>query len=255
MIVGFNGNCLYFSAGQERVSVTACGGGAFKRGPLSVLTSENTVAGVAADGVARVMLFLADGQREPVPLRDNLFAALFTTAQLPGKIVGYDVQGRVVAIERLLTGTGSFAVRPVPTAAKQLRPVLRLTAPHGTVAVVRLGPRLRNFQCWRADFSTGQAPGACELLPITGPKIWVDVVQPAGRDLFVAGKVDAKVTSRVELHFANGEVITTRPVAGHYLFAIPKSHLSSERQGGYVLAIDHHEHHVQRQGIYFRTSG
>jgi hypothetical protein len=105
------------------------------------------------------------------------------------------------------------------------------------------------------DFSTGQAPGACEVVPGTGPKIEVDVLQPAGRDLFVAGKVDADLTSRVELHFENGDVITTRPAAGYYLFPVPASQLGRKRQYAYVLAIDHHGHHVQRQGIYFRTSG
>jgi hypothetical protein len=56
--------------------------------------------------------------------------------------------------------------------------------------------------------------------------VLVDVVQPAGRDLFVVGAVASRVTDHVELHFDNGDVIKTRPVVDHYAFAIPQSHLS-----------------------------
>lgn len=255
IIVGFDGGCLYFARGPMRGTATACGG-AFVRGALWTLGSDDSIAGVAADGIARIVLFLADGRRETAPLRDNLFAALFSASQLPIKIVAYDRRGRVVAIEQVPTPSLFFARdHPVPPAAKRLRPVLRLTAPHGAVAIVRTGARIAFYDCWRIDFSNGQSPGGCDVVPRTGPKISVDVVQPAGRDLFVAGKIDAEVTARVELHFDNGGMLTTRPAAGHYLFAIPEAHLSSARQSGYVLAIDHHGHHVQRQGIFFRTSG
>jgi hypothetical protein len=251
LIVGFDGNCLYFAGGPHAVDAAACGG-AFVRGPVWIMISGDAVAGVASDGVARVVLFRADGGNETAPFRDNLFAARFSTTQLPIKVVAYDDRGRVVAIERV----PAFGFRrPLPAAAKQLHAVLRTIAPHGTTAVLHTGPRVDHYRCWRVDFSTGQAQAACEVVPLTGPKIDVDVVQPAGRDLFVAGKVDADVTARVELHFENADVITTRPAAGHYLFAIPASHLSNERQSGYVLAIDHHGHRVQRQGIFFRTSG
>ena len=47
-------------------------------------------------------------------------------------------------------------------------------------------------------------------------KIRVDSLQPAGHDVFVFGAVDGRATDHVELHFDNGDVVTARPVAGHY---------------------------------------
>jgi hypothetical protein len=256
IVVGFDGSCLYFVEGPERPAglVSACSWTSLRE-PLRLMWRQDSVAGVAADGVVRVVLFLADGERETVPLRDNLFAALYPAAQTPVKAVGYDRERRVVAIESQRTLADIFAQHPLPKAARRLRPVLRIEAPRGATAVLHVGPRIEKYNCWRITFSTGQVPGACEG-PWGGapPKIWVSVVQPAGRDLFVAGEIDQRITARVELHFDNGDVIATHPVAWHYLFAIPKSHLSSERQFGYVLAIDHHGHHIQRQRIAFRTS-
>ena len=56
------------------------------------------ISGFAADGVARIQLFLGSGARERVPLRDNVFVVQAPRAQLPAKLVFYDTQGRVVGI-------------------------------------------------------------------------------------------------------------------------------------------------------------
>lgn len=78
-------------------------------------------------------------------------------------------------------------------------------------------------------------------------------MRPARRNLFVIGGVDSLVTDHAELHCADGTAITTHPVADHYAFAIPRTHLSPQRHFVYVLAVDRYGHHVQRQGIAFRT--
>jgi hypothetical protein len=61
-------------------------------------------------------------------------------------------------------------------------------------------------------------------------------------------------TDHVELHFDDGDVLTARPVADRYAFAIPRAHLSTERHFAYVVAIDRRGHRVQRQGIAVRVS-
>jgi hypothetical protein len=57
--------------------------------------------GLASDEVASMELFYADGERQPVPLRDNVFAVQLRRADLPGKLVAYDRPGKVIGIELL----------------------------------------------------------------------------------------------------------------------------------------------------------
>jgi hypothetical protein len=121
-------------------------------------------------------------------------------------------------------------------------------------AVARVGREVKRYRCWRVDFSTGQSPGGC-LPPIgTGPSIWVDLVQPAGRDLFVIGHARWPV-ARVRLEFRNGDVVTVRPVARLFVLPIPQAHLRPERQVAFAVGITSPEgFRVQRQGVVFRTS-
>lgn len=232
----------------------------FDRGPLnfsmfgaSASDQSLAVAGAAADGVTRIDLFLAGGGRQAVPLEDNMFATLVPN-RFPIKLVAYDARARVVGIETFPPHAFT-AHATVPASAKRnLRPVLDVRGPNGTTAIVSVGRVVNRQRCWRVDDSTGRSESGCDLTFYTGPKITVNLVQPAGRDLFVIGGVDAKVTDRVELHFDNGDVLTARPVANRYAFAIPRAHLSAQRRFAYVVAIDHHGHRVQRQGLGFRTS-
>jgi hypothetical protein len=250
--------------------IVAVGGGGgcgaladfFSRGPINFMTfgggpyssdQFQGIAGAAADGVDQVRIYLPDGEQQSAPLRDNMFAAL-VPARFPIKVVAYDSRHRVVGIQTF--PPSSFAAHfATPTTAKgTLRPVLNVTGPNGVKATVSVGRVVNRQQCWRAAFSTGQSESGCELTFYTGGKIRVDLLQPAGRDLFVIGGVDGRVTDHVELHFDNGDVITTHPVADRYAFAVPRTHLRTERHFGYVLAVDRRGHRVQRQGIAFRAN-
>jgi hypothetical protein len=75
------------------------------RGPEQI----TLFSGLAADGVARIDLYLASGRRVPAALRDNAFTVSAPAAQLPGKLVAKDRDGRVVGID-LISG----AARPAP---------------------------------------------------------------------------------------------------------------------------------------------
>jgi hypothetical protein len=67
------------------------------------------LAGLAADEVASIDLFLASGRIVPAALRDNAFLVQAPTTQLPGKLVAYDERHRVIAIQPL-----PGAARPAP---------------------------------------------------------------------------------------------------------------------------------------------
>jgi len=55
------------------------------------------VAGVVADGITSVRIFLPDGQTQTATLRDNLFTAI-VPGRWPLRVAGYDAHGRVAAV-------------------------------------------------------------------------------------------------------------------------------------------------------------
>jgi hypothetical protein len=57
--------------------------------------------GIASDQVSSLTLFYADGTRQAVPLRDNVFAVQVRKRDLPGKLVAYDETGAVIGIDPL----------------------------------------------------------------------------------------------------------------------------------------------------------
>jgi hypothetical protein len=57
--------------------------------------------GLSADGVARMALFLANGERIPVPIRDNVYVVQFPFAACPAVLAAYDGEGRAVGFQRL----------------------------------------------------------------------------------------------------------------------------------------------------------
>jgi hypothetical protein len=255
-------NVLVGLAGQWCiVLVTNAGGpgtgcdspqGFWSHGPMNVIsTSEGDqfvrFSGAAADGVRRIVVLLANGQRQEAALRDNLFTVLVASAEFPARLVAYDAAGRIVGIET----PPWFLPHPIPKAANRLRPILRVRGPEGVVAVARVGRRVRGYQCWRVDLSTGQSPGAC-LPPIGGgPSLWVDLVQPAGGDLFIIGHTRSPI-ARVQLEFSNGDVVRTRPIDGLFVLAVPRAHLRPERQAAFVRGYTNDGRRVQRQGVVFK---
>jgi hypothetical protein len=84
---------------------------AFSSSPVAATLSSSgggkqfvQLAGLAADGVARLEIFLGTGARERVPLRDNVFFAWVPRAQFPARLVGYDSAGQIVSNELFPTG-------------------------------------------------------------------------------------------------------------------------------------------------------
>ena len=61
------------------------------------------VSGVVSDAISRIDLFLNDGERWSIPLKDNVFAVFVPRTDFPAKLAGYDSQGKVVAIEDLIS--------------------------------------------------------------------------------------------------------------------------------------------------------
>jgi hypothetical protein len=219
---------------------------------LNVITSGGggvqsaTVAGAAADGIVRLAIFDAEGQRFAVPLRDNLFATRVADSQFPVRLVGYDSRERVAALETL-----RFDLAP-HVSLRGLRTIRRVAGPNGATATVKIGSAAQSMRCWRLEFSTGQAPVGCfELIP-TGPWVVVDLVQPAGRDLFVIGHTRPPVAT-VELHFQDGRAVQLTPTGRLFVAAIPRAYLKSTRQFAFAVGYTAAHRVQQRQGFVFRV--
>jgi hypothetical protein len=209
-----------------------------------------TLAGAAADGITRLTIFDAYGERIGVPLRDNLFAARVANTQFPVRLVAYNGRGRIAAMQVFRFELGGPTV-PL-SAFHGLRPLKRDTGPNGATATVRMGHTIRGLRCWRIDFSTGQSPTGCIQIFPTGPWVTVNLVQPAGRDLFVIGLTRPPVAT-VELHFQDGRVVQLTPTGRLFVAPIPRAYLKRARQLAFAVGYDGAHRVVQRQGFVFRV--
>ena len=59
------------------------------------------VSGLASDDVARIEVFLGDGNHWTAPLRDNATAFRVQRAKFPVRVVGYDDAGKVIAVRAI----------------------------------------------------------------------------------------------------------------------------------------------------------
>lgn len=62
------------------------------------------VSGIASDDVARIEVFLGNGERWRAPLRDNATAFRIQRAKFPARVVGYDAAGRVIDVKTIRGG-------------------------------------------------------------------------------------------------------------------------------------------------------
>ena len=62
------------------------------------------MSGLASDDVARIEVFLGNGERWQAPLRDNVTAFRLQRAKFPARIVAYDDAGRVIDVKTIRGG-------------------------------------------------------------------------------------------------------------------------------------------------------
>ncbi len=229
----------------------------FARGPMyfmiAGLGSDQflTVAGVAADGVRRVSVYLADGERVDASLRKNAFSAVVPVVYGPIRVVAFDRRNRVVGIQ---TTPALFASRPAPRAAlRNFKPLLRVTGPTGSVAKLSAGPSVDETRCWHATFSHSSLATTCQA-PVRPPAGWRSV-HSDGQDVFVLGRVRTP-KARVEIWFDDGDKIIAKKRDGFFLAAIPANHLSGRQQHAFVVtmipSIHGRERRASHQSIYYK---
>jgi hypothetical protein len=97
----WGGGCgTWFSLGPIRL-------GSWFSGPIQHFN------GFVADGITRVTVYLASGRAIRAALLDNVFTIAVSAAELPGRMVGYDANGKVAGIAPL-PGNAVLTACPSP---------------------------------------------------------------------------------------------------------------------------------------------
>jgi hypothetical protein len=175
-----------------------------------------TIAGLASDDVAKLVLFLGTGRRVVVPLHDNGYIISAAKADYPLRLVAYDRQGRVIGLRTLQASPLSSRTAPVePLANARWHRLVRTDAGEVFVAPSTTGGRCSAIRI--GAVTTGPdcqpPPTATELQLGVG---W----SKTGAE--VTGRVGSAV-SRVFVHLQEGRTLTISPTHGYILAALPPS--------------------------------
>jgi hypothetical protein len=185
-----------------------------------------TVSGLASDDVARIVAFLADGQRMPVSLADNVYAVDIARSRLPARLVAYDRQQRVIGFTPPVTGPDVGGPSPARGRARLL---LHGVSPTGSTAALFVGRSTNGGRCMYLRFDRGT------MVSCGGRTRRGSPLQLTGRE-FVAGRVRPDVAT-VLLRFADGTQVTVVPTEGFVLYTVPRRHLA--RGHHLVAAVAH----------------
>ena len=179
-----------------------------------------TVSGVASDDVARLDALLADGQRAEVPLVDNVFLVDLPRANLPARLVAYDRDDRVIAVDRPLSDFGGPRAQPARGRARSL---MQVEGYDGATAELFVGPSSDGGECvFIKEFVDRQHGGVgvdCQEPTWTGSPLQVGTAWSPPR--FVTGRVRSDVKT-VRIRLADGSSVTLTPTRGHILWAVPR---------------------------------
>jgi hypothetical protein len=189
----------------------------FARGPLSFSvgwlggSQTATFSGLASDDVARIELFLADGERLRAPLADNAFFVQGSRAAFPARLVAFDRDGRVIEVKTFASGggrstPGSSGPRLAQGAA--WRTILRA---HG--ASVDVGRGSDDRTCFVERLPGGASRSGCLSPRWRGPDLQL-VVEPG----VLVGHVRPGIAS-VVVHLADGREQRVGVAHGSFVLA------------------------------------
>jgi hypothetical protein len=230
---GIGGDCDPFPVAFDRTPFRyAMGGG----GP-GLSDAFVTIDGLASDDVARLEILLADGTRVDVPLADNAFIADVSRAGLPGRIVAYDSEDRVISSSETLLDWASMSsccVSPGPgePALGKVSLLWRADGPAGSNGELAVGPSTLGDECMHLKIDLpGSSAGPsiqCAWKPLGRSPVQVNAGW-RGRWRFVNGRVREDVKT-VRIRFGDGMTVTLRPRRGYVLYALPADRLRGERR-------------------------
>lgn len=190
----------------------------FPRGPITVSQTIReggdqyaTLHGLASDDVARVQLFLANGETQPVALRDNAWIAQVARADHPVRVVAYDRDDRIIGVETM----PGESVPGMPRPRGQWRTILAANDDRGGKGIVRVAPSTDGGRCFEIRLPGGGGQSGCPPMSNQTPPLSVGISIGVG-GAWIGGQVGDEVAT-VELVFRNGQVEHLRPIDGFIL--------------------------------------
>ena len=192
-----------------------------------------TINGVASDDVARLEVLLADGTKVDVPLADNAFIVDVPRAGLPGRVVAYDSEDRVISSSMTVTEadtTCCVSHGPGEPARGKVELLWRAEGPASSYAELAVGPSTLGDECTFIKTyvdDRNRAPSIqCHWQSFARSPVQVNNGWRGGRR-FVNGRVRDDVKS-VRIRFADGKTVVVEPRRGYVLYALPADRLTGQ---------------------------
>jgi hypothetical protein len=180
-----------------------------------------TLSGLASDDVARIVAFLADGQKTAVPLVDNVYLVDIARSRLPARLVAYDADGRIIGLLPTIgdvgRGSGPALGRP--------RLLLHSVSPTGSWAKLYVGRSTSGGRCmfvrWYRSKHVRGVMESCGDPRWHGSPLQLSTEGTPAE--FVVGRVRPDVAT-VELRFADGTQAAATPRNGFILYTTTRAH-------------------------------
>jgi hypothetical protein len=174
-----------------------------------------TLSGLASDDVARLELFLANGESRPIPLRDNAWAIQAARADRPYRVVAYDREGRIIGIQDM----GDKDAR-LPRPAGEWRTLFTARDSRGQLGAVRVARSSDGGQCHEIRLPGGAGSSGCtpKRVPRDTPKLLLGM-SPGRGSAWLTGQVAAEVAT-LHVLFDDGHVETVTPTQGFVLLPL-----------------------------------
>jgi hypothetical protein len=178
----------------------------------------DTISGLASAAVARLRLYLGNGQTEPVPLHDNGYIVEAPTTAYPLRLVAYDRQGQAIGIVTLSARTPLIAFhnklrvkQPAPNAHWQL--IIKRG-----VTYVFAAPATGGGTCFAVTALQGGGSMGCQ--PPLAPAALQTGSEGNAKSVRVTIFAGSAIT-HVTIHFASGRTQTVGTTHGVALVTIP----------------------------------
>jgi hypothetical protein len=179
------------------------------------------LSGVASDDVVRLRLYLGTGEVANVPLRDNAFATQISRAKFPFRLVGYDRDGHVIAVQSMRSESGPSGPAYVPAKHAKWKKLAVVTTAAGAHAELWTVPSQAGGVCWRFRNPKAGGAGGC-----TPPKwkggIRGDVIPTGGTQAVLIAQTSPAVT-RVVVAYRSGVTESVTPESGFVVYGVPKA--------------------------------
>jgi hypothetical protein len=194
------------------------------------------LSGVASDDVVRLRLYLGTGEVSPVPLRDNVFATQISRAKFPFRLVGYDKDGRVIAVESMRSEGGPSGPAYVPAKHAAWKRLSRFTVADGGRGELWVVPSQAGGTCWRVRFPNGSGSGGCTPPRWKGALREYEVPTGGPEPVLIAAAGPGVV--RVVVAYRSGAEEDVTPVAGYVVHPIPKTRVDAKDRVATITAYD-----------------